>query len=217
MIEQEPATGLGLTGASLASELKERTRDAHTRAERHPIQGRMVRGTVSRAEYAAYLGQLLHLWNAIDDGVAKAAARDARVAAMVREYHPHAWRVRADLRFYGRNGDMQAIAATAKMVEMIGKAAETPGVVGAWYVLEGSANGGRYIAKALAGAFQLEGRDGLLTMDPHGEAQRERWQAWREALDAQAFSESERAGILAAANAAFDGMGEMMEGLEKGQ
>lgn len=214
MIEQEPAAGL--TGASLAGELKERTREAHTRAEQHPIQGRMVRGTVSRGEYAAYLGQLLHLWNAIDDGVAKAAARDPRVAAMVQEYHPHAWRVRADLRFYGRSGDVPALAATAKMVEMIREAAETPSVVGAWYVLEGSANGGRYIAKALAGAFRLEGRDGVLTMDPHGEAQRERWQAWRHALDAQAFGESERAGILAAANAAFDGMGEMMEELEKG-
>jgi len=212
VIEQEPATGI----QSMAMELKERTREAHTRAERHPIQGRMVRGTVSRAEYAAYLGQLLHLWNAIDDGVAKAAARDPRVRAMVREYHPHAWRVRADLRFYGRSGDVPALPATAKMVEMIHAAAESPAIIGPWYVLEGSANGGRYIAKALAGAFRLEGRDGLLTMDPHGEAQRERWQAWREALDAQAFSEGERAAILAAANAAFDGMGAMMEEMEKG-
>lgn len=213
----QAATGPGAAGVQgLAAELKERTREAHTRAERHPIQGRMARGTISRGEYAAYLGQLLHLWTAIDEGLAKAAARDPRVGAMVREYHAHAWRVRADLRFYGRTGDVPALGATAMMVEMIREAAETPSIVGAWYVLEGSANGGRFIAKALAGAFGLDGRDGLLTMDPHGEAQRERWQAWREALDAQAFDEVERAGILAAANAAFDGMGEMMEGLEKG-
>lgn len=198
----------------LAAELRERTREAHTRAERHPIQGRMARGTISRGEFAAYLGQLLHVWDAIDDGIAKAAARDARVRGMVREYHPHAWRVRADLRFYGRDGGASALDATAKMVEMIRAAADTPAIVGVWYVLEGSSNGGRFIAKALAGAFRLEGRDGLLTMDPHGEAQRERWQAWREALDAAGFDDVERAGILAAANAAFDGMGAMMEGLE---
>lgn len=177
----------------------------------------MARGTISRAEYAAYLGQLLHLWNAIDDGVAKAAARDLRVKAMVREYHPHAWRVRADLRFYGRDGGAPALGTTATMVEMIQAAAESSAIVGAWYVLEGSANGGRYIAKSLATAFRLDGRDGLMAMDPHGEAQRERWQAWREALDAAGFDEAERAGILAAANATFEGMSGIMDALEKGQ
>lgn len=200
---------------SLADTLKLQTRDAHTRAEKHPLQGRMVKGEVTHDEYAAYLGQLLHFWRAVDAGLATLAARDARVHAMLRPYHPHADRIAADLAFLGQCASCHPpLAATTNFVDTINAAATNgPALVGIWYVLEGSANGGRYIARAISRCLNIPGPEGLTAFDPHGEAQRERWQTWRSDLDAQPFTPCEREAILTQADATFDAMCEMMDEL----
>lgn len=199
---------------SLADALKERTREAHARAEKHPVQARMVKGEVTRAQYAAWLGQMLPVWRAVDATLAALAARDARVGAMVKPYHAHADRVAADLTFLGASGAGHApLAATSRFVAMVNGAASSggPALVGVWYVLEGSSNGGRFIAKALSKALGINGPEGLTSFDPHGERQRERWQAWRADLDARVFEDHEREAILAAAVATFEAVWEVME------
>ncbi|MBL9001685.1 MAG: biliverdin-producing heme oxygenase [Phycisphaerae bacterium] len=198
---------------SLADALKEQTREAHTRAERHPVQARMVKGQVTRAEYAAWLGQMLPVWRAVDEGLRVAAARDTRVAAMLKPYHPHAGRIEADLRFLGEQAGVP-LPATERFVSFITGAAAGIEVLGVWYVLEGSANGGRFIAAAISRALGIEGPEGLTGFNPHGEAQRDRWQAWRADLDANQFSDSERAGVVAAAAASFDAVWEIMEDMQ---
>ncbi|MFZ4576024.1 MAG: biliverdin-producing heme oxygenase [Phycisphaerales bacterium] len=199
---------------SLADVLKERTRDAHTRAERHALQADMVRGSVTREQYAGWLGQMLHVWRALDEGLAALAARDPRVAATVRSYHVHAPRVLADLGFLGcRADDTAVLPATARFVELVHRTSAGPSLVGIWYVLEGSANGGRFIAQALSRGLQIVGPEGLTSFNPHGERQREYWQAWRAALDAQTFDDSERGEIIAAASAAFDAIYDLMDDL----
>lgn len=205
---------LGSPAVSLADTLKERTKEAHARAERHPIQARMVKGEVTREQYAAWLGQMLPVWRAVDAGLAALAARDTRVAAMVKPYHAHAERVAADLKFLGQCGGCHSpLPATARFVELVNRAAASggPGLVGVWYVLEGSANGGRFIAKALSRGLNIAGPEGLTSFDPHGERQREYWQAWRAGLDAQAFAEAERNAVVVAATATFDAVYDMME------
>ena len=143
--------GAGPAVVSLAETLKESTKEAHTRAEKHPIQGRLVTGQSSRQEYAAWLGQMFHVWSAVDVGLARLVQRDRRVGAMVKPYHAHAARVSADLAFLGDSAANHApLAETARFVERVNRAAADVSLVGVWYVLEGSANGGRYIAKALS-------------------------------------------------------------------
>jgi heme oxygenase len=196
--------------ASLADALKERTKEAHARAEKHSVQSRMVKGEVSREEYGEWLRQMLPVWRAIDRGLAGLSERDARVAAIVKPYHVHAGRIEADLKFLSQDEGM-ALPATKKFVEMVNRAAESVNLLGVWYVLEGSSNGGRYIAKALSRGLGIAGPEGLMNFDPHGELQRERWQAWRAGLDTQTFSMAEREGIVAAASATFDAVTEVME------
>jgi heme oxygenase len=204
---------------SLADALKERTREAHARAEKHPVQARMVKGEVTRDQYAAWLGQMLPVWRAVDAGLTRVAARDPRVAAMVQPYHAHAERVAADLKFLGQCGGCHdTLPATRRFVDAIKRAGGEGGdsgaaLVGVWYVLEGSANGGRFIAKALSRALNIAGPEGLTSFDPHGEQQRDRWQAWRAALDAQPFTAAERDAIVAAASDTFDAMTAVMEDL----
>lgn len=218
-----PIEELGDPPSSLADVLKDRTREAHSRAERHPMQVSMVSGGSTREQYAGWLGQMLHIWRAVDAGLADVAAREPRLAAMLQPYHPHAERVAADLRFLaqesgrqvGPHGNDPALPATARFVHLVRQAASAPGMglVGIWYVLEGSANGGRFIAKALSRGLGIEGPEGLTSFNPHGERQREYWQAWRAALDSQTFSATERATIVSAASATFDAIYDVMEDL----
>lgn len=203
---------------SLADALKERTREAHARAEKHPVQARMVKGEVTREQYAAWLGQMLPVWRAVDAGLSALAARDPRVAAMVKPYHAHAERVAADLKFLGQCGGCHPpLPATVRFVELVQLAAKSrgPDLVGIWYVLEGSANGGRFIAKALSRGLDIAGPEGLTSFDPHGERQREYWQAWRAGLDAQTFGDAEREAIIAGASATFDAVYELMEDMSR--
>lgn len=178
------------------------------------MQARMVKGEVTREQYAAWLGQMLPVWRAVDAGLSALAVRDPRVAAMVKPYHAHAERVAADLKFLGQCGGCHApLPATARFVELVNRAAASggPELVGVWYVLEGSANGGRFIAKALSRGLGIAGPEGLTSFDPHGERQREYWQAWRAGLDAQTFTEAEREAIVIAASATFDAVCDVME------
>ncbi|MDX2017592.1 MAG: biliverdin-producing heme oxygenase [Planctomycetota bacterium] len=211
----------GSRGASsLADELKARTREAHDRAERHPVQARMVRGTLSPAEYAAWLVQMRAIWRELDPTLAGLARVDPRVAAVFRAYHPHAHRVDEDLEFLATTMGVSvpSIAVTPAARALAGHIAHAAGdpsrrvgVLGVWYVLEGSANGGRFIAKALTTAFGWTDGAGVRSMDPHGDQQRLRWQQWRADIDAQAWSADERALILERANAMFEAVHEAME------
>ena len=203
--------------ASLADALRERTKEAHTRAERHPVQARLVKGEASRAEYAAWLGQMLHVWIAVDATVGELAVHDPRVAAMVKPWHAHAARVAADLAFLDHGpAYFPATRAAAAFSTWLRAAAadKDAAVVGAWYVLEGSANGGRFIAKAVSRALGIAGPEGLTALDPHGELQRERWAVWKADLDAQPWRRDEQEAIIAAAERTFDAVREVMEDLD---
>lgn len=202
---------------TLADALREQTKAAHTRAERHPQQGRLVKGESSRQEYAAWLGQMLHLWRALDRALVAKAGSDPRVAAMVRPHHTHAPRLEDDLDFLGvKADDFPPLGATKAFVDHIDAArdAKGPALLGIWYVLEGSANGGQYIAKAVAKSLNIPGPRGLSSLDPHGSAQRERWQIWRTDLNGQPWDESEHRAIIEAAIVTFDDVFAMLEDLE---
>lgn len=208
-----PAVHTSAPADSLALSLRERTADAHTRAERHPQQGRLVKGLCTKHDYAAWLGQMLPIWAAVDEGVSALAAKDARVRAMHRDYHPHAARIRDDLRHLGQPAPA-ALPATARFESLVRSLAASPAIIGVWYVLEGSSNGGRYIARAVSRALNLPGPDGLRGLDPHGEAQHERWGRWKADLDAQRWTPTERDAIIHAATQTFDHIYDMLGDIE---
>jgi heme oxygenase len=198
---------------SLALVLRERTAEAHTRAERHPQQGRLVKGLCTKSDYAAWLGQMLPIWNALDEGLATRASRDPRVRAMLRDYHPHAGRIRDDLRHLGEQ-EPAPLPATRNFESLVRSLAAGPGIVGVWYVLEGSSNGGRYIARAVSRALHLPGPDGLRGLDPHGEAQHERWGRWKADLDSQFWSDADQDAIVRAAVQTFDHVFDVLSDIE---
>jgi heme oxygenase (biliverdin-IX-beta and delta-forming) len=201
--------------ASLAQTLRECTQEQHTRAERHPFQARMVKGEVTRQDYAAYLAQMRPVIAALDAGLRRNQESSAALRGMVAEHHFHTALIDSDLRFLGwSSGDGTLLPATERFLALVERAADQgPALIGVWYVIEGSTNGGRFIAKALARALALENGDGTRWFDPHGSQQRERWQGWRAALDAQQFSAEERRAIVEAAAATFDAVYDLLDGL----
>lgn len=190
------------TADSLAALLKDRTADLHTRAERHAVQRALVTGRIGRDGYRAYLGQMLHIHAALDNALRAAAVADGPLAALVREHHFREAQLRADLEFLGGDAG-EPSPATAAFAAWIAGEACPASLAGVLYVLEGSTNGGRYIAKALRRTLALEA-GGTAYFDPHGEAQTERWSAFKTDLDALGLPEAQRSAALAAAERTFE-------------
>lgn len=181
--------------------MKHETTLLHTRAERHPCQASLLQGSCGVAGYRSYLAQMLHVHRAID-GSLRARMHDPRVAGVVREHQLRAGLIERDLAALGATGPAPPSPATRELVGAIERA-DVPALLGMHYVLEGSTNGGRFIARAIARSLGLAPGAGLDYLDPHGDAQRERWAAFREALDHAALAPAEQDAAVAGAMAMF--------------
>ncbi len=186
--------------------LKSATWPLHQRAEHHPFQAAIMRGGVPRAGYIAQLEQTLLVHEALEGHLAALRTRVPALAAMVRDHHfrvPHA---RADLTALGGSTSPTALSATRAFIAEIdaSTAAKPHALVGYLYVLEGSTNGAKFIAKALAKALGITDGRGLSYQDPHGERQRERWTEFKEGLNTLELSNSQRAEVIDAAASLFD-------------
>lgn len=207
-----PVAPASLPGASLADRLKQETAALHRHAEQRPLQQDAVRGTVDRAAWARYLGDLALVHERLERLLDAAAGSVPAIDRLYQPFHRHAERARADrLVLEGPRGDapMAAeapVAAVAAFLDALDAAAlaRPIALLGALYVLEGSMNGNRFIARALAGAWGFRpGGPGLSYLDPHGAEQAARWGAFRGGLDALLLTEADRDAILDLAMTTF--------------
>lgn len=193
-------------GGSVMEILKTATREAHTAAERHPLQASMFRGTLARETYAAYLGQLLCVHRALERSLVKASAVCARVGAVVREERFREGDLSADLAAFGVDpaSVRPGAAATAFAREAEGAVEARPvWLLGPFYVLEGSTNGGRFIARAVRKAYDLTPGMGDRYLDPYGESQPEHWASFKRDMGQLTFDEGDVATLVGAADRMF--------------
>ncbi len=199
---------------SIASILKERTCELHRRAETHPFQKALVKGDLSRGAYAAYLGQMLHVHRAMEGALDALASSDPIRAVVTREQYREA-NLLADLEALGAS-ESEALAGTRALVERIESLREdgdAPALLGMHYVLEGSTNGGRFIARALTHAYGIQPGPGLSYLDPYGEEQGARWGAFRAALDESVSDDAAGDAVLRGAIAMFERVIGVLESL----
>lgn len=188
-------------------QLKAATAALHTEAESHALQQNMVRGTVSREDYATYLGQLHAVHSALERQLA-ARASDARVAGVFTQRHLHSKRLQADLVALGATTPVALTPATRELIAQLERSdLSTAALLGHDYVLEGSMNGNKFIAKALSRGLGLTPAAGLSYLDPYGDEQRAVWQSFREAMNGATFSATEVEQMLAGACEMFRGIG----------
>ncbi len=76
-------------------------------------------------------------------------------------------------------------------------------LLGPLYVLEGSANGGRFLARVLERSLQIEDRAGLAYMDPYGDRQPEMWTEFKRLADQVELTSDQRDAVTEAARDTF--------------
>jgi heme oxygenase len=182
------------------AELREQTAELHTRAERHPIQAALVRGQADRAVYASYLSQSLHLHAALEGELHLRAGSPTLAPVLPEQYR--AGRAGEDLAFLGVGMPDGPVAAVQDLAAGLGRASDAE-LLGMQYVLEGSTNGGRFIAAAVRRALALEGAEGTRYLDPYGESQPARWGSFCAAMGRLSLSPEARRAAVGGARRMF--------------
>lgn len=205
---------------TLSARLKSETQSLHTLAERHPIQRELVGGGASVGAYTRYLAQMFRAHEGLESSLREAVGGDAALGALVREHHYRLDQLRDDLNSFDIDStDTAASVATARFALWTRRLAESRPVtlIGVLYVLEGSTNGGRYIARAIRRGLGLSGARGAAYLDPHGEEQAQRWGAFKETLDSLELDEPSQLAIIAGARETFAAIIAIMDDLQQSE
>jgi heme oxygenase len=191
--------------------LKASTAEQHRDAEHRQLQRDMVRGKLAPETYTAWLGQMLLVHRALWEEIAARRVDDPRLATIILDEGLHVANLSADLAALGVNADDVApLASTHRAVQAIRQTSGTEplSLLGYNYVLEGSMNGNRFIARALA---QVPGITATSYLDPYGEAQRPSWQGYRERMNQAGFDETQGERMVSSARAMFAFIAEMSD------
>jgi heme oxygenase len=199
MTDKTPTHGIMAT-------LKAATAEQHHRAERHEFQQMMVHGTLPREGYANWLGQMLHIHRGLEDHLGRLVESHPRVASVFDDDRRKVPFLLDDLAFYQSDGEGEGLPATRRFLDLLDTlAARTPlALLGVLYVLEGSTNGARFIARRIREAYDLPPDGGAAFVDPYGEAQPSQWKAFKDAMEQLDLSEAEARSVTAAAQETFD-------------
>ena len=118
----------------------------------------------------------------------------------------------ADLAFFGGATDQIPLPAARGLVKEMDRlaAAQPLALLGILYVLEGSTNGSKFIARRLRPAYELPATgEGSAYLDPYGDLQPARWQEWKAAMDALGLPSAEVEQLTLAAQHTFDAVREL--------
>ncbi|NOT33087.1 MAG: biliverdin-producing heme oxygenase [Candidatus Eisenbacteria bacterium] len=195
--------------------LRDGTADLHRRAETQPFQIALVKATVTRDEYATWLGQMRLIHSRLERHLATLRTGQARLAPLLRDELMQSPRLAADLRVLGHDPDsITALPSVSRFVEYLDDLAtrDPLALMGVHYVLEGSKNGNSFIARALAKAWDVNPRESAAAMsylDPHGDQQRPLWQEFRGVMNAIEFEPAQRDAMLEAARETFAAVGDL--------
>lgn len=191
--------------------LKESTDQHHRDAERRNLQRDMVQGRLPVERYRVWLGQMFLLHRALWDAICRSRRACSALAEIVCDEGLHVQHLRADLATLGTDADeVVPLPSTARALDVIGRTAEQDpfALLGYNYVLEGSMNGNRFIARALTATT---GGSALSYLDPYGEEQRPVWMAYRERMNAAGFDAERTRGMITAAQDMFTFVAEMSD------
>lgn len=203
-----PFPGKEVSQEPLGTALKTQTQKQHDEAEGHPLHAVLFGSQgagVAREAYARLLGQHLLIQEAFEPWLRRAAAQRLW-GAIVRDHHYHLAALRGDCEVIGVTVDMlRTLPATGRFIDRIEKLAEGDGagLLGVFYVFEGSTNGGTIIAMRVKDLFGLSDEAGTRFINPHGSQVRPRWMEWKQGVDALRMTEAQRDAVIAGAQEAF--------------
>jgi heme oxygenase len=202
--------------ATLMERLRQETGDLHRAAETCGFQRSLVKGEVTPAVLAAWFAQLFPMHLALEQAL-RAARSDEPWTATFKEDQSRERDIRADIEALQSDADAdngEHIAsmtsrpspATAAFIDAIGHIAAGPhpvALLGVLYVLEGSNNGSKFIARAIRRAWGWSDDRRLRYLDPYGERLGERWQQFRNEVNVLSCTPAQEQAIIEAAKRTF--------------
>ncbi len=198
-----------MSESSVMRRLKESTQKLHDAAEEHPFQRSLFKGSLPIASYVENLKQMLLVHRALEGHLRDLCAKDPRVSAVVEDYQYQEPYLLEDLAHFEIDPSViEATPGTQHVIDTIeGAAKDRPiALLGFHYVLEGSNNGGRFIAMAVRKAYTIEPGAGDRYLDPYGDDLKERWSQFKEQMEKANFTEAEQQSLVGAASAMFEGI-----------
>lgn len=196
--------------------LRESTSELHNSAEANEFQHQLGSGKVDKGNLSRYLQQLYLMHRTISRLIVQAKPANNALSHVVQDYHLDNTCILNDLAYFGSETDnVEPLQATAKLIESMNQTAKNnaAGLLGYLYVLEGSTNGAKFIAKALKNGLALPEEAGATYFDRYGDKQRQRWMAFKQAMNELDFSETERAELVENARETFSSFGRIGEEL----
>jgi heme oxygenase len=190
---------------SLLDSLREATRSAHAAIEHVPALSRLMAGDLTRADYGATLSRLYRFHAGLEPALAAALADLPELAAFTAPERSRA--IAADLAELGLG--LPPPAAPEALPVMT----DAPAALGCLYVVEGSALGGRVIARRLADTLGVtDDRGARFFGGQSAQAVRSRWLALCAVLETlgQRLDPQARDRLLAGAVACFTRLGSWM-------
>jgi len=214
---QNPAaSGAAAPSSVVMTRLREETAQMHKEAETRPFQLALMRGQVTREQYASWLSQMWIVHRALDAAMHAAAAQVREIRTIVTPEQYQEGYLAADLDYLGVNREqVKPLPATTEFVQMIGWiATDAPLLLlGIHYVLEGSKNGNKFIARAVRPALGLTKGTGDRYLDTYGEQQPALWAKFKADMGAIEFTSEQVDGLVAAAKETFKGVTQISEEL----
>lgn len=204
---------MNIEQAGVMELLRESTSELHKAAEEHAFQQAMICGQLSVASYVNYLSQMLAVHGALEAAMRKQASLPA-VRNVVRPHHFREHLLLEDIASLGAEPE-SPLPATSEFVSEMQQAIDLDpaGLLGFLYVLEGSTNGSKFIAKSVQRSLKLGGGRGTAYLNPHGDKQTERWAAFKSDMAGSPWDELGMMTLLAAAKAMFEGIIRVSDGL----
>ncbi len=190
---------------SIMQRLKTDTTGLHAAAEQTTFQQAMVAGRLPLDHYVASLQQMLLIHRTLEHHLRLHRELPA-IAAVLRDYQFQEPYLLNDLQYFECIVDqIQPLHATSDLIAAIEvtAAANPVALLGLHYVLEGSKNGGKFLAAAARRAYNLEGDAGLRYLDPYGANQRTYWQDFRTSMEGAQLSPRDTVAVLDAAALMF--------------
>lgn len=178
----------------------------------------LMGGTLPKSAFTIALAQMLGLHQALEQSLTDCKTVHPALGAMYDDTRSKVALLRADLETHGLDPDHAPILPiTQAYIERIERLAqqEPIGLLGPLYVLEGSNNGNRFIAKGIRRAYQLEGDAGTRYFDPYGESQPANWRAFKAAINEAVNDGAEQNIVIREAQACFDAITTIHEGVIK--
>jgi len=200
----------------IMARLKAGTAAQHAVAESKPLEAALIEGSIGQAQYQKYLSQRWLIHRELEAATNRALKTDARLTSLHLPSLYQTQNLESDLARLETNLEsIRPLPGASHLIEKIQKAAPAT-LMGIYYVFEGSKNGARFIAKALAKAWELSDTSSFRYLDPHGEEQRPLWMKFRSDMDGVAWTPNEKDLMVKAAQATFDAISSLDDAIHAG-